>query len=234
MELLEEFSWGDGQILPKLLGSYECELHPWISRVSARAYDTIVDVGCAEGYYAVGLARSSASTAQVLAFDVDADARRLCWKSAEKNEVSDRIKVLGQCSPASLEEALEHGGRSFAIFDCEGSELELLVPDLVPMLRETDILVECHDRINPAITETLYSRLSPTHSIRRVDEESRDFRQYPFLEGLSGLERSLALCEFRAEAMHWLLFSSKSRKCGLSDSRIKQDQCKTSSSLPPD
>jgi hypothetical protein len=50
MEILPESSWADGDRLPKLLGSYESELHRWISQIPTRHYDTILDIGCAEGY----------------------------------------------------------------------------------------------------------------------------------------------------------------------------------------
>src|SRR6478672_6897407 len=43
-------------LIPKLLGSYERELHPLIDSICAGQYDQVVDIGCAEGYYAVGLA----------------------------------------------------------------------------------------------------------------------------------------------------------------------------------
>src|SRR6185437_13753235 len=46
-----------GVIIPKWVGSYESQLHPIIeSVVSAGDYQTIIDVGAAEGYYSVGLA----------------------------------------------------------------------------------------------------------------------------------------------------------------------------------
>lgn len=40
---------------PKLLGSYEAELAPTFEALCATPYRTVVDVGAAEGYYAVGL-----------------------------------------------------------------------------------------------------------------------------------------------------------------------------------
>src|ERR1035441_10269867 len=41
-----------GSVLsPKLVGSYEAELHPFIERVTSGRYDIVVDIGCAEGYY---------------------------------------------------------------------------------------------------------------------------------------------------------------------------------------
>ena len=47
----------EGCYIPKLLGTYEMELHPtWIRLRQLRKYRTIIDIGAAEGYYAVGLA----------------------------------------------------------------------------------------------------------------------------------------------------------------------------------
>src|SRR5215204_4418004 len=43
-------------ILPKLVGSYEAEIQPWIRAAITQRYRRVIDVGCAEGYYAVGMA----------------------------------------------------------------------------------------------------------------------------------------------------------------------------------
>src|SRR5947209_5143244 len=43
---------------PRLLGSYEQELHPIFGNLDP-SYEAFVDVGAAEGYYAVGMARKS-------------------------------------------------------------------------------------------------------------------------------------------------------------------------------
>jgi hypothetical protein len=40
--------------IPKIIGSYECELHPAIEEIIVNNYAEVWDVGCAEGYYAVG------------------------------------------------------------------------------------------------------------------------------------------------------------------------------------
>ena len=43
--------------MPKLLGTYEQPIVKWIEDIiSNPRYDLIVDVGCAEGYYAAGFA----------------------------------------------------------------------------------------------------------------------------------------------------------------------------------
>ena len=60
MAMLPESSWGDGDLAPKLLGCYEAELHPAIAKAISRKPKNIVNIGCAEGYYAVGMARAAA------------------------------------------------------------------------------------------------------------------------------------------------------------------------------
>src|SRR5262245_56331762 len=39
-------------LFPKLLGTYERELHPVLERICKEPYEGIVNIGCAEGYYA--------------------------------------------------------------------------------------------------------------------------------------------------------------------------------------
>src|SRR5690606_8070667 len=41
------------ELYPKLLGSYELEIQGVITELAQQSFDVIVDVGCAEGYYAV-------------------------------------------------------------------------------------------------------------------------------------------------------------------------------------
>src|ERR1044072_5114497 len=57
-------------LVPKLLGSYESELHSTLEEIIDRNYQKIIDIGCAEGYYAVGLALKNPKT-KIHAFDTD-------------------------------------------------------------------------------------------------------------------------------------------------------------------
>ena len=50
-------SASEGALIPRLLGTYESELHPYLEAFAREGLDSVIDVGCAEGYYAVGLAR---------------------------------------------------------------------------------------------------------------------------------------------------------------------------------
>lgn len=99
--------------LPKVLGIYERELNRCIETVCTRRPTLIVDVGAAEGYYAVGLAVRNPE-AQVIAFEMEEAGRRALGEMARLNDVSDRIEVRGRCEPADLQAVLEDSGHSEA------------------------------------------------------------------------------------------------------------------------
>jgi hypothetical protein len=83
-------------LAPKLFGTYERELHDMVERVVARGAEHVGNVGCGEGYYAVGLALRLPN-ARVSAFDTSERAQRLCQCMAEANGVASRVVVAGEC-----------------------------------------------------------------------------------------------------------------------------------------
>lgn len=88
-------------LYPKLLGSYERELEPLFLDLLQNNYTEIIDIGCAEGYYAVGLALK-APTARVYAFDINPHARQQCSDMAALNGVSTRLTVKADINADSL------------------------------------------------------------------------------------------------------------------------------------
>ena len=58
-----------GALCPKLLGCYESELHPAIAKAISRQPKNIINVGCAEGYYAIGMARAKGGAADTYEAD---------------------------------------------------------------------------------------------------------------------------------------------------------------------
>ena len=84
----------EGALTARLLGTYESELHPYLAKFAANPPDCVIDVGCAEGYYAVGLARMMPQV-RVHAFDIQEKARRACAEMAAKNGVGDRV-IIGE------------------------------------------------------------------------------------------------------------------------------------------
>jgi hypothetical protein len=188
-------------LLPKLVGSYEDELHSLFENAILKTrYDVIVDVGCAEGYYAVGLALRLPAV-PIYAYDIDGYARHLCRQMARRNRVEARIHLRGACSPQELNRVLH--GRALIICDCEGYERSLLAPEQVAALRQADVLVELHDFMDSTITPTLLARFEPTHEITLLDTQHKDPDRYTLPESLSQEDRDFLVNEYRPAQMQW-------------------------------
>ncbi len=194
-------------LVPKLLGSYEAELHALLTQIVTRDYQTVIDVGCAEGYYAVGLALRL-PRARVYAFDINARARELCAKLALANKVAERVIVADKCDHEKLNSLIH--GRTLIVCDCEGCELQLLDPALAPELKKSDLLVELHDTIDPRITPTILSRFTLSHEITLVDSGERDPTAFPILRNFDHLTQRTAVAEFRDAPMQWGYLQAKS------------------------
>jgi methylase of polypeptide subunit release factors len=61
-----------------------------------------LDIGCAEGYYAVGLGLMFPKS-KIIAYDIIEKARKLCRKMAEFNNIGDRIELRAKCTSEDLQ-----------------------------------------------------------------------------------------------------------------------------------
>lgn len=194
----------EGAYIPKLLGSYEAELHPAIEKAVTAGYDTVINIGCAEGYYAIGLARRMASA--IHAFDIDEDAQRLCRELAALNGVQDRVAVGQAFRTADF--AGYAGRQVLVVCDIEGAEMALLDPAAAPALRGMDLLVEIH-RVDGAWTsDILFPRFEASHVIVEYRQQPRDAARYPALADLSDRQRFFALLE-RTEETRWAFLEAR-------------------------
>ena len=196
----------EGALVPRLLGTYESELHPHLQGFAEAGLDCVVDVGCAEGYYAVGLARMMPGAA-VYAYDIDPAARAACAELAGKNGVSERVIVGGEFAPDGFQAFA--GRRVLVMVDAEGAEVDILQPALSPALAAMSIVVETHDLFRPGAYATLVERFAPTHDIVRVDQQPKTFDMPPWLQELPHLDQLLAVWEWRMQPTPWLVMTPK-------------------------
>lgn len=196
----------EGPLMPRLMGTYEQELHPHLARFREEGVDCVIDVGCAEGYYAVGLARAWPEVT-VYAYDIDASARERCEDMARRNGVSDRVIVGPEFKPTDFEAFADR--KPLVIMDVEGAELDLLRPDLSPALAGMRLIVETHDVFRKGALKTVRERFSPTHDIERVDLGLRDVPLPAWLQALPPLDHVLSVWEWRLQPTPWLVMRPK-------------------------
>jgi len=193
--------------IPKLLGIYERELTTCVEEIIARQPRVVIDIGAAEGYYAVGLARRLPET-RVVAFEMEQLGREALLDMATRNGVIDRIEIRGKCEPADLKNALGEEITPVVVCDVEGYESILLDPETVPALQHAAILVELHDFLVPGITKTLLKCFASTHQIRHIWQEPRARSDFPWrtlgTALLPGRYLDWAVSEWRPVRMAWL------------------------------
>jgi SAM-dependent methyltransferase len=180
-------------------------LHPAIEYQIERLakYDDpkIVDLGCAEGYYLIGLARRLPN-AIMYGVDISEKSLAIAHMAAEINGV--KIKT-----GADLVEVMAKP--DFVLVDVEGDEINYLKLDSFPDLARADIIVECHNTEEFHITNILWQRFADTHHIEQIMEGARNPNKYAFLNGRESLHRWMAVCEGRPCTMDWLVMKAKTQ-----------------------
>ena len=153
--------------IPIVFGTYELELHQVIEEVAAKKYDKIVDIGSAEGYYAVGLALRT--RVPVIAFDCEPRERHYLRQMASLNGLTDLVTARPWCDSKILRRtALD--SRCLVICDCEGYEMDLFTDSCVSALRHSDLIIELHETIpGISVRDTLLRRFGESHSGRLIE-----------------------------------------------------------------
>jgi hypothetical protein len=212
MRYLDETVWGP--ITPKWVGTYELELLDIVEAIVRRGYARIVNIGCAEGYYATGLARRDGS-AEIFAFDTDPLSRMQTRRLANRNGVGGRVHVEGKCQYDRLSALVK--SKTLLIVDIEGYEIDLLDPAKVPNLAQTDMLIEVHEDTEftklATAEKQLTDRFADSHVIERRVSTGRDSwiegHQELWRDKLSREEIAKAVDEDRHRPTLWLWVTSK-------------------------
>ncbi len=198
-----------GSTAPFLAGCYEAELRSAIEAIIASGPARVVDVGAAEGYYAVGIALRLPQ-AMVYAFDIDRNAHEVCHEVALLNGVSERVVIREACTHEGLAELVGPG--CAMIVDCEGYESELLNPAVVQGLTSTLILVELHDFVDPTISKQIRTRFAQSHDIEVFQATTRTLGTVPAVATLSVEDQKVAVDELRPAKpypMEWMLLTPR-------------------------
>ncbi len=202
------------EVLPKLVGTYERELVPALETIFRSDCDRIVNIGAAEGYYAVGMALRNPQ-ARVVGFEINPSARYYLRRLARRNGVLGRIAIRGECTVESLDDSLAGARRPAVICDCEGAEDRLLRPDRIEPLRRAFIVVETHDGLETddgvleGITRRLHERFADTHDIEVIASRARTREELPRdCAALTDAEAAEAMDEGRPWAQ-WLFLRPK-------------------------
>lgn len=191
--------------LPKLMGTYESEIYPDLERLTSERPELLIDIGAADGYYAVGLARRLPGT-PVRCFDLNPEALAFCHRMAELNQAKNlSIETIFQ--PAYFESLREK--RALLIVDIDGGEKPLFTEDAVKCLKKSSLIIETHDYLDESITRNLTALFSATHKVKIISWKPNKLDEIPgFLGALPTDEKRAILLE-RIVDNKWMIIEPK-------------------------
>ncbi len=206
------FEAAGSAVFPKFIGSYESELIPVFKYIIEGRYDTILDIGSAEGYYANGLSMIM-PYATVYAYDIDERARTICRHIAKLNNLEDRVMVGDKMDAAGLANFDFTNKKAFVLSDCEGYEKQLFTKENMHNLKQADVLIEVHDLFDLSISGYLRDVFATTHDIQVIgsvdDVKKAQTYNFPETNALDLNTRRMIFAEGRKAAMEWFFCTPK-------------------------
>jgi hypothetical protein len=139
-------------------GDYESAFAAVVAEELEKRPPVFVDVGAADGYYAVGAARMGVPT---IAYESSPLERKALQKLAEANGVT--VDVRGHCRRLP-----DVPTGSLLLLDVEGAEWKLLDGNAPTRLVGSTVLVELHEQFAPGITDELARRFASTHTVESL------------------------------------------------------------------
>ena len=192
------------EFAPKVLGTYELEIQHFFRRFFADGDATsFVDIGAAEGYYAVGAALSKPGL-KVFAFERQKQAHKVIADLAARNGVSQQIDLHAEFDLVQARD-FPLGERPVVLVDIEGGEKDLIDEDFADFFRRAIVVVEIHDFAFPGAGRKVREVLSRTHKLQVVDYSASIRRSLRAGTGFSVLDWDLATSEKRPHGNYWLI-----------------------------
>jgi len=198
---------------PKIFGTYEKEISHFFNVEFLNKFKSIIDIGCAEGYYFSGIAylhsqESSSTFSSLIGYDINQDALNEAKRLLDLNKIKDyELKTSGYevdlnniKTPALL------------ICDIEGGERDIIDIKRINALSDIHILVEIHDEPNNSDTlNLLLARFSDTHEITQYQFKERIVEDFPKINWLkiSGNLKITLMAEGRIYGKNWLFMVPK-------------------------
>ena len=186
---------------PKILGTYEKELHPILDAKKSEQFDKIIVIGAGEGYYAVGFAKKWKRP--VLAFEQEPKGRELITRLALINKTP--VFVKGKFEP----DLDTQSDKDLIFMDIEGAEKEVLTPERFLDWKYCTLIVEMHSE---SIKGLIMERSKYSHHSMFVRVAPREMQDYPFKPPFPRLLKRwwwACLQEWRSDSIGWVIFEPK-------------------------
>ncbi len=205
--------WGRLDLGSQCLGLYEKEFLDFLAGIKNKEFSTFIDIGAADGYYAVGMLVSG-KVRSVVCFEQSEDGRQTIKRNWESNGTPGHLKVLGEATFDSIEALTAEDLRNaLVMIDIEGAEFELLNYDVLNKLSDCTLLIEIHNWIDDFNNKYAYllRRLYKHFEISIIERVDRLTVNIAELRDFTDDNRLLLTSERRPCLMRFLRLTPKDK-----------------------
>lgn len=202
------YRWGARDLGSIILGEYERNIVEYINKVESN-YTIFVDVGAADGLYAVGLLHNR-KMKKSICFESSADGRASIELNAKANRVQQSISIrktaTGQFARDLSDEFGDELQNCLILIDIEGGEFDLLTSENLQILRNSVVIVELHKEAGDYESKLskLYLNAKKFHEIRMLHRTGANPFEFKELESWPDEDRQIIFSEGRRYSMTWV------------------------------
>lgn len=205
--------WGAADQGSMLLGIYEQEVLHFL-REAAPGRRTFVDLGAADGYYAIG-ALVADWCDRAICFEASEAGRKAIATNAQANGVLDRVEVRGLADAGFVRqlrsELVLEPADSVVLIDIEGGEFSVLTDDSLRELSGAVIVVELHDFLvgGDSVLAELVDRAQKFFNVGFMMTGARDLSPFAELHSWPDDDRWLICSESRQQLQRWMCLTPR-------------------------
>lgn len=211
LHLNRETWWGKLDLGSQCLGLYEKELLDFIETLPDDRFSHFIDIGAADGYYAIGMLVSKKIN-HCICFEQSEKGQQTILTNWQRNQAPGKLKILGEANELSLSSLRpEELQRSLVLIDIEGFEFELLSKAFLAKLQACTIIIEVHNWVENFLEKYAQLLRNAHHffDIEMVERIDRTTSHLPELRDMTDDNRLLFTSERRPCMMRFLKLTPK-------------------------
>ena len=212
----ENNHWGIGDLGPKIIGLYEFEVqNKLLDLVNNFKIENFVNIGAAEGYHAIGIAKKT-NVQNFVLYEIDKKGQEILKDNILNNELKKNIEIENEANLNSIYELNKKFDFSKTLFlvDIEGSELNLFNDEILGLLKNSFLIIENHKFLLSEAKQNKYqeliNKLNDNFSMEIIRNTGRNVSQINEISNLSENELMMISSESRPKMMEWFVLTPKS------------------------
>lgn len=203
--------WGTSDLGSMCLGLYEIEILDFLFSESLVDRRTFIDIGAADGYYAIGLLKSSRID-KAICYEITKNGQETILENWLLNNKPGNIDINGDVFDDFLNKNIDlEFSKCIVLVDIEGAEFSFLNNDILEFMKYAIIIIEIHNWIPDFFfkySEFLKSA-SQFFDINILDRKERITVDIEELRSLTDDNRLLLTSEARPCLMRFLTLKPK-------------------------